>query len=969
MERLHRSPMVGRDEQLATLRRVVAAAWARDPTIAVVEGEAGIGKTRLLAELATDVSGTDTLVLWGNCSPVAGRDLALGPILDALGDLHRALGAVEFASAAGGWRPVLGRLVPDLMPAPAMVAPPSRDQMYGAIVGLLREVSSARRILLLIEDVHWADESSRDVLEYLARSVRDETLALVLTARTDDPAFEGIRGFLADVARLPVATRVALPRLSRHEVAEQVRGLRHGASEPTVDLDHIIDFSGGVPFLVEELVAASGAHVGDVAERLLGHRISRLPTAARSVVESTALAIGTVEVRDLAAASPLTDEAFDQGFAAAVSSGVLVRHRAVVEFRHTLLREATLSRILPHTCQELHHLWAELLSRQPAGLAGATAVAHHRIGADETELALDACLRAVELARQVSAYPEQVRMLRRAAELWPRVAGAEQRTGIDLAAVLTEAAEAAHLGLARPEETLAFVRQARNALPADAPARSGWLDIIQYWSTHYAQQHTPAEQVVSAVQAIPAEPATRQHALACETAVSALLHAGRPEDAIRFAQDALDAARRLGDRVLGAGALKSRALVESSLGHHRDAVDAVAESVRLADATGDLKVRQGTRMALAILSWAAGDDPGSARTSREAVDLLGGDRPGPMPAEWGLHCANLAEALVALGKWDEAERVLERVLAVDELPPWIRGSAERVAVHLALWRGEPSDWFDWDWPDRLAGLTLEDADVQDLVQSDYTWADVCSQHHRLEAARALVRAVMAEDRARSFTGGLFPLLAVAARTEADVARTGEPDPDPEQGRWIADRAANLLAQTPPRNTRDQAYAAQIAADLARITGDDDPAMWLAVVDAWRRTPLPHPLGWALLRFGHAAASAGQVTQARQALEQAIVIGEQLGARPLVEAALAAGRRGHLRLASRIGDQSPTLGLTTRELEVLHELADGVSNAAIGERLFISHKTVSVHVSHILDKLGAKSRGEATAIARRKGLIS
>src|SRR5215213_4928945 len=227
MERLRQSPMVGRGEQLATLRRVAATAWAKDPTIAVVEGEAGIGKTRLLAELATDMSGTGTLVLWGNCSPVAGRDLALGPFLDVLRDLHRALGGAGFTSAAGGWLPALCRLVPDLLPSTAgTVAPPSRDQMYGAIVGVLREVSVARRVLLLIEDVHWADESSRDVLEYLARSVRDEMLAVVLTARTDDLAFEGIRGFWADVARLPVAIRVAVPRLSGQEVAEQVRGLR-----------------------------------------------------------------------------------------------------------------------------------------------------------------------------------------------------------------------------------------------------------------------------------------------------------------------------------------------------------------------------------------------------------------------------------------------------------------------------------------------------------------------------------------------------------------------------------------------------------------------------------------------------------------------------------------------------------------------------------------------------------------------
>jgi len=820
----------------------------------------------------------------------------------------------------------------------------------------------------VFEDVHWADATSRELLDYLARSVRHERLALVLTARIDDPAFEESRGFLVELERLPNATGVVLPRLSPEEVGVQVRNLRGGAPEEAVDLDRISKFSGGVPFLVEELVAAVGVDVGDVAERLLGHRISGLPIAARGVVESAALALGTAEVTDLAAASPLPDDVFDQGFAAALASGVLVRHGPVVEFRHALLREATLARILPHTDQELHHLWAEVLSRKPAELAVATAVVHHRIGADESDLALAACLRAAELAKQVSAYPEQVRMLRRAIELWPRVAGAERRTGTDLAALWTEAAEAAHWGLARPEETLALVRRARDALPPDAPARTGWLDIIQYWSTRHARQHTPAEQVLSAAEAIPAVPATRQRAQACETAASALIHTGRPQDAQRFVADALDAARGLGDRVLEAAALSQRARVASSLGHHRDAVDAAAESVRLADATGDLRMRESSRSSLATVSWAAGDDPGSARTYREVVDLLGGDRPGPLPADWGLACANLAEAMVALGEWDGAERVLQRVLGADTLPPWTRGAAERVALHLALWRGKPSDWFDWDVPVGLARVTLEDVDLQDLVNSAYTWADVCSQHHRLAEARALVRAVMAEDRARLFTGGLFPVLAVAARTEADAARTGQPDPDPDQGRWIADRAAQLLALTPPRNARDMAYATQISADLTGVTGDDSSAMWLAVVRAWRSTALPHPLGWALTRLAEASAAAGLRAQARDALGEAIGIGERLGAGPLVDAALVVARRENVRLTSSVSDSPSPLGLTARELDVLRLLAEGASNGAIGKRLFISPKTVSVHVSHILDKLGVRSRGAAAAIAHRHGLV-
>jgi DNA-binding CsgD family transcriptional regulator len=176
---------------------------------------------------------------------------------------------------------------------------------------------------------------------------------------------------------------------------------------------------------------------------------------------------------------------------------------------------------------------------------------------------------------------------------------------------------------------------------------------------------------------------------------------------------------------------------------------------------------------------------------------------------------------------------------------------------------------------------------------------------------------------------------------------------------------------PPTNSVEAAYSAQIRADVARRLGRDSGEMWSDVVGRWRDAGLSFRLGWALVRLGEAVSSAAQSAQARLALDEAVNIGTELGARPLLEAAQAVGRRAHLRLASwtqASTGASETMGLTTRELEVLRLVAQGASNGRIAEQLFISPKTASVHVSHILEKLGVSTRGEAAAVAHRRGLV-
>jgi DNA-binding CsgD family transcriptional regulator len=216
---------------------------------------------------------------------------------------------------------------------------------------------------------------------------------------------------------------------------------------------------------------------------------------------------------------------------------------------------------------------------------------------------------------------------------------------------------------------------------------------------------------------------------------------------------------------------------------------------------------------------------------------------------------------------------------------------------------------------------------------------------------------------------LYNLLGVAAHTEADAVAEGWPDPDPDTGTWVVGQVRQLLGLMTPMGPVQKAQDAHIRADLARWADDDDAAIWAQVVALWRRVPHPRSLALALVRLGTVAAGAGDKKGARDALAEALHIAERLPARPLETFVHEIAKAHDLRIGSSAGTRANGTLLTGRELEVLRLLADGASNADIAAQLFISPKTVSVHVSHILEKLGVASRTAAAARARKAGLLA
>ncbi len=964
--------MIGRDRELAALREVVAAGRAGDPRVLVVEGEAGLGKTRLVSEfleaLHHDPQVGEPLVLRGACSNAEWRDVPWGPFLDVLRDLRRHLGTEEFLELAGHRARDLAPLDPGI-PVEPRSAPPDHGRMFGVLSGLLLDAAARWPTLLVVEDVHWADEGSCRVLEYLVRSMRTERLSVVLTVRTEE-ATDSPPGIVDMLVRTGSASRLTLARFDREAVCEHLGHLRGAVPDPDL-VDEVEGLSAGVPLFVEELADALDSHadLSQMPGLLHGHRLAGLPPDALHLVETAAVAVTPPSTASLLVASDLAGEDFDRALAAALDAGVLSRRRPLIDFRHAVLREATLERMLPHRERELHLRWADVLEPEADGLEAAVTVAHHRLVAAEPSAALVACVRAADVAGRASGFAVQLEMLRHVARLWPRVDCPEELAMRDLADVLGQAAEAANFTSGDVTVTQRLALRACALLPADSPpARRAWLDLLVLRSRYSQSELIPVEQLLAVVAHIPPEPPTRERVVACVSAAGQLLQAGRPEDAELYAEEGAHSAHLLGLTKLEADATSTGALGHLYRGRYDDAFRSAFEACRIADITGDQLTRAECLCAMALVQWNVGDPVETLRSCRLAVDILGGHRPGPYPLSWGMNLTNLAEALIEQGEWTEAQQALDHVLAVSDLPRRVTDFACRLSRHLQVWRDGPDPDYVVEGVPCLSDDLLETLPVPDLITCCYTEADLSIHHRDLVRARAELRVPLADERTVQVPEALYNLLGVAARIEADAVAEGG-DPDPDTGTWVVGQVDHLLGLMTPMGPVQKAQDAHIRADLARWVDDDDATTWAQVVALWRRVPHPRSLALALVRLGTAAAASGDKRAARDALAEALLIAERLPARPLEVSVHEIAKEHDLRIGSSAGPRGTGTLLTGRELEVLQLLADGASNADIAAQLFISPKTVSVHVSHILDKLGVASRTAAAARARKAGLLT
>ena len=961
---------VGREAEISLLSEAYETARAGSARAVLLGGEAGVGKTRLVNEFAARVHGDGRpagRVLVGGCLELSSAGLPYAPFTAVLRELVRELGADGVAALMpGGTARDLARLLPGLGEVPVDTDPGTiRVRLFEQMLALLGRLAEQAPLLLFIEDAHWADRSTRDLLSFLAASLRDERVLLLITFRSDElHRTHPLRPLLTDLSRLESVTRVDLPRLSRAQVAAQLAGILGRTAEPAV-LEDAYRRSSGIPLFVEATAGCAGeprCAVPESLRDLLLAGVQRLPEKTQEILRITSAA-DQVGHELLAVVTGLDHAELSRALRPAVDGNVLLAGRDGYAFRHALIREAIHEDLLPGEHTRLHRQFAEALEGHPElcrGASAAVVLAEHWHHAHVTERALPAAWRAAGDSAAALAFAEQVQMLERVLELWDRVPGAAELVGHTLAEILEMAAEAA-LACGEVERGLAFVRAALAEVDEAAdPERAAMLLCLRAklksWRRGYLSE---LEDLRRAERLVPGPSLARSEVLA--RLCSKLLLTASIEECRRLGEESMQIARSLGNREAELDAAITLATISQLDGDGDDPVQLLNVLEEITHSGYERLVLRGI-INLTHFYEGAGQPEQAVVLAEEGLERA--RRNGRVRTQGAVIAANMTESLMSLGRWDEAHEAAERVLNLDPAP------STRVALllfqgRIALSRGDIA----------LSGEALEAARTADY--------DTEAPQNSLPFAGMLIDWTMArEDHEGALTvvadvldSGLLHLkprytwdfLVQAARACANLTTHSGALRDSA----LLDRAAGLLARlrevagrTPAGGPVTAAHAVTFAAESARGDGVLDKAGWDSATAAWEELGRPYPRARALLRAAEAAAADGDREGAAARLRIAAGIAERLRAQPLLDRIHSLSRRA--RLAA--GPPSAGLGLTPRELEVLRLLSQGRTNREIADALYISTKTASVHVSNILAKLDVTTRGGAAATAHRLGLF-
>jgi predicted ATPase len=449
---------VGRAAELAVLTAAIDAAAAGEPGVVVVSGEAGVGKTRLVEEAAERARQAHARVLTGSCIELGGEGLPFGPLADALRELVRTTEPDELDTFIGPARSELARILPELdpgvVPATSALGDVGTARLLELILGVIERLADDRPLMFVIEDLHWADRSTLDLVALLVRALRASRVLVVASFRTDElHRSHPLRPLVSGWERVRSVHRIDLQRFGREDVAGQLEAIL--GEPPSARLvDQIHERSEGNAFLIEELLAAvqSGADPDQLPPSLrdvLLARVERLSPEAQQLLRIAASGGPSVSDRLLAAVAGLDEAELDAALGEAIEHHVLVVDATGhgYAFRHALTRDAIYDATLPRQRARIHGAYGEALSADPA-LAGAdvgvaAALALHWNAAHDLPRALEACIEAASLAAGY-APAEALRHLDLALEIWPQVPDAEQRTGIDVVEALRRAAASAY---------------------------------------------------------------------------------------------------------------------------------------------------------------------------------------------------------------------------------------------------------------------------------------------------------------------------------------------------------------------------------------------------------------------------------------------------------------------------------------------------------------------------------------------
>lgn len=963
-------PFVARQEQLAQFRLALDGARAGDPSAVLLSGDAGVGKTRLLTRMAEMALADGALVVVSHCIDLGDVGMPYLPFAETLNQLrtHDDLiepGAVDQAITT---RPALGRLLDGgfAEPAGGSENQAARMQLFDGIAAVLGSAGTAERpLVLMIEDLHWADPSSRDVLRFLLARLRNEHLLLIGTYRIDDlHRRHPLRPVLAELLRLPRVDHWELLPFTRDELAEFSEAIV-GRALPESTLQRVLTRSEGNAYFAQELLESGPDAValpGSLSD-VLHARLERLDPAVQSLARIASVS-GRRVTQPLLSAVAAQDPhfpdagAFDSALREAVTHHVLAAEDSDwISFRHALLAEAVYADLLPGELASAHRSYLRVLTTD-LSLGSPAELAHHALRSHDLPAALTASFAAAREAAEVLAPTEELRHLESVLQLWDAVPAAADLVGQDRVAVTMAAAAAA----SRAGEFGRAVALARSALGEADPLTAA--KIAPAATSYLIDDNHAEEAIIVAERALavldPQGPSPDRARLLAAHAKSAL-NADHDDEARITAERAVVESRALGVPDAEADALTTLAVL------HVDDPDRAAQlhraALEMAQSTGDLLAELRSAHNLVASRYYAGDLADAAKVCDAAIERA--RTTGVLWMGYGVGTLIFRELIryvsgdlappPALADW--VPESTTSVLAVLELYPAVaRGDAdviERGRAVKADWQHDPMmalisggctiDALTWDGQQQAAvELTLQVIDFLNNAWNDY------------------------------FLGGIWlsalGLAALADRVEQTRLTGGDTAADEALGMTLIDRAVETAHRGRPRGGRlgpeGRGWLARANAEYGRLEGDDDPQRWRQAIDEFG---YGYRYEMARCRWRLAAALAGTAdpSGAKAEATTALTEAEAMGAKPLAEAIRQLGRRARLELPG----VRQTVGLLTeRENEVLRLVATGLTNRQVGERLFISSKTVSVHMSNVLAKLGASSRAEAVSVAHQRGLL-
>jgi DNA-binding CsgD family transcriptional regulator/tetratricopeptide (TPR) repeat protein len=856
-ELLEREPFL---EALA--RELATVAGTGEGRLVLLTGEAGAGKTVLLKRFCKDA---ESRCLSGACDALL-TPRALGPLLD-------------IAEQVGGpLRDLIER------------SPLPRDVLTGLFAELRRDPPS----LVILEDVHWADGATLDVLRLLARRI-DAVPALVIASLRDDELdkMHPARLVLGELATLPTVRRFALPPLSRNAV--------WSLSAPRgVDGDDLYERTGGNAFYVTEVLESGTAAIPATVRDAVLARATRLSAGAQRLLEAVSIAQPHAEVWLLEAIGDDASRHLDE----CIASGMLRVERHAVAFRHELARLAFEQSIAPHRRLALHRAALRALVDPAHGEPDPARVAHHAEEAWDAEAVLAFAPAAGERAMRLYAFREAAAQFARALRF---------ADGVDLdrkCDLLEQHSASCYLSeqlddaLSAREEALACVRTMGNRPREGESLR--WLARLLWCVGRTREARAAAREAIEVLEQFPP---SSELALAYSSTASLFAARDDTAEAIEWANKALALAEEVGDTVAQSNAFVALGNMEATASPS-EGIARIEHAIEISRRTGndETLIRGLSNLALA----------GVSNRRYEVADKAASEGIGILAdlgiSYWSgyLHALR-ARSAFEQGRWDEATEFAERALARPGTLPLARLEALVVRGRVRARRGDPGVW-----------PPLEEA----LLIAQPT--DELQQIGPVAAARAEAALLAGEPET------------VAPATEV-AYELGLQRRSP----WLLGELAMLRSRAGIDEPAPEAVAEPYALAAA--------GQWQAAAARWTEIGCPYEAAEALAASGE-----------EDALRRALAAFERLGARPA--AAAAAGRlRELVARGPRPTTTENPANLTSRELEVLVLIAEGLRNADIAERLVISQRTVDHHVSAILRKLGARSRAEAGATAVRLGL--